>query len=62
LHRLQVFYLLLALYGWWAWLHGGERRSAAAGLAFCIAGLRTWTATYRSPAVVLVAGGSLSRS
>jgi nicotinamide mononucleotide transporter len=24
---LQVFYLALALYGWWAWLRGGERRT-----------------------------------
>lgn len=24
---LQVFYLLLALYGWWAWLRGGDRHS-----------------------------------
>lgn len=24
---LQVFYLTLALYGWWAWLRGGERHS-----------------------------------
>jgi nicotinamide mononucleotide transporter len=24
---LQVFYLVLALYGWWAWLRGGERRT-----------------------------------
>ncbi len=25
---LQVVYLLLSLYGWYAWLHGGENRSA----------------------------------
>lgn len=24
---LQVFYLVLALYGWWAWLRGGERHT-----------------------------------
>lgn len=24
---LQVFYLILGLYGWWAWLRGGQRRS-----------------------------------
>lgn len=24
---LQLFYLSLSAYGWWAWLHGGERHS-----------------------------------
>ncbi|MBU2667356.1 nicotinamide riboside transporter PnuC [Actinoplanes bogorensis] len=24
---LQIVYVLLGLYGWWAWLHGGERHS-----------------------------------
>jgi nicotinamide mononucleotide transporter len=24
---LQIVYVLLGLYGWWAWLYGGERRS-----------------------------------
>jgi nicotinamide mononucleotide transporter len=25
---LQVFYLTISVYGWWAWLHGGRNRSA----------------------------------
>jgi nicotinamide mononucleotide transporter len=25
---LQVFYLAVSFYGWWAWLHGGRERSA----------------------------------
>ena len=24
---LQIVYVVLGLYGWWAWLYGGERRS-----------------------------------
>jgi nicotinamide mononucleotide transporter len=27
---LQIIYVLLGLYGWWAWLYGGERRSQLA--------------------------------
>lgn len=37
---LQLVYLALSAYGWWAWLHGGANR---APLAVRRAGARVWT-------------------
>ncbi|MDA1080613.1 MAG: nicotinamide riboside transporter PnuC [Gemmatimonadetes bacterium] len=36
---LQLFYLTLSAYGWWAWLHGGPRK---ARLRVSRAGRRVW--------------------
>ena len=49
---LQVFYLLLALYGWWAWLRGGERHSH-------LTVSRTTPAQWRSLAAAGVAATAL---
>lgn len=48
---LQVVYLVLAVYGWWAWLHGGARggplrvRRVSAGLFMTVAGIGALFAT-----------------
>jgi len=37
---LQIVYILLAIYGWWSWLHGGEARAA---LRVSLTARRTWS-------------------
>ncbi|SBT44403.1 nicotinamide riboside transporter PnuC [Micromonospora auratinigra] len=49
---LQVLYVLLGLYGWWAWRYGGERRSR---LTVRRTGAREWWAL--GVAGVLITGG-----
>ncbi len=60
---LQVVYLLLSIYGWYEWLHGGENRSRLAvskatpriwllsGLAGGVGWYLIWLLTHRLPGV-----------
>lgn len=62
---LQVVYVLLALYGWWAWLRGGDRHSvlavsatsrtqwvALAATGVALTGLLVWVLTTWTPSTV----------
>lgn len=50
---LQLFYLALSVYGWWAWMHGGPQK---ARLQVSRAGRRVWTI---GAPLVLVGGFAL---
>ena len=47
---LQGIYFILSVYGWWAWLHGGDDRS----------GLEVSLASWRLRILLLMIGGSLA--
>jgi nicotinamide mononucleotide transporter len=54
---LQVFYLLISLYGWYEWLHGGENRSR---LHVSRATAKTWTVSAAFGVVFWIALGLLT--